>query len=139
MVYLKPETIPEDKAVQFKEELFAHPQLLKCLALAPNRDVFLRKYLLRLCTEFIRLFLRGDSMYMRRFFGFGMDSRAPKMLADPLCHMLDNIRRDDRITPEQRNLLMTTLYQAFEKDMGGDTQWLDQRLAKAGLNVPGIS
>ncbi|MCL1855406.1 MAG: hypothetical protein FWF86_06705 [Clostridia bacterium] len=137
MAYLKPGEFSEERAAQFREEMFDHPQLLKCLALAPNRNAFLRQYLMRLCVEFIRLFLRGDSIYMRKLFGFGLDSRAPKLLADPVSYMLDNIRRDEHITSEQRDMLMTALYQAFDKDMGGDTQWLNQRLDKAGIKVPG--
>jgi len=137
MVYLKPDEFSEEKATQFKEELFGHPQLLKCLALTPNQDVFMRKYLLRLCGEFIRLFLRGDSVYMRRFFGFGLDSRAPKLLADPVGKMLGNIRRDEQVTPERRELLMSALYRAFDREMGGDTQWLNERLDKTGIKVPG--
>jgi len=137
MVYLKPDEFPEERATQFKEEIFAHPQLLKCLALTPSQDAFLRKYLLRLCEEFIRLFLRGDSTYMRKLFGFGLDSRAPKLLADPVSYMLDNIRRDSQITPEQQELLMNALYRSFDKNMGGDIQWLNQRLDKAGIKLPG--
>ena len=138
MLYLKPNTLSKKQQQEFRQELFQHPQLLKCVSLSGDGDAFLRRYLLRLEGEFIYLFLRGDSSYMRRIFGFGLDSRAPKLLADPVCFMLRNIYQDSQLTVQQRDMLMITLYQAFSKDMGGETKWLDETLATDGIQVPGL-
>lgn len=136
MMYLKPQEFTQEKISQMREELFTHPQLARCMELSPNPDAFLRAYLTQLGLEFIRLFLRGDSVYMRRFFGLGMDSRAPKLLADPVGYMLSNIRQDKELTESQRQLLSQSLYEAFAKDMAGDTKWLDEALGKAGIARP---
>jgi len=137
MLYLQPEQLSRTRQEELREELFAHPQLLKCLELCVNKDDFMRSYLLKLAGEFIFLFLRGDSRYMRRLFGFGLESRASKNLADPVAVMLNHMQRDEQLKPEQRNMLMSALYQAFDKDMGGDTKWLDDRLKGMGMVVPG--
>lgn len=137
MLYLKPRELPRERQERMREEFFEHPQLQRCLELSPNPDGFLREYLIRLATEFIRLFLRGDSLYMRRFLGFAMDSRAPKLLADPVCLMLQNIRQDAQLSGRRQEQLTQALYKAFSLDMAGETQWLDAALGKAGLPVPG--
>ena len=138
MPYLEPEKFSEQEKDKFREELFVHPQLEKCLALCEDKEAFLRMYLLRLEGEFVQLFLRGDSRYMRRIFGFGMDGRAAKLLASPVAIMLSNIRKDDKLSEAHREMLMRTLYQAFSKDVAGETQWLDTRLKEEGIAVSGI-
>lgn len=136
MLYLKPGELTPERQSRMREEFFAHPQLVKCMDLSPNPEAFLRAYLVRLAIEFIRLFLRGDSVYMRRFFGFGMDSRAPKLLASPVCLMMQNIRQDGELPAHRQELLAQTLYEAFSQDMAGDTKWLDEALGKVGLPAP---
>lgn len=138
MRYLEPEQFTEARKDELREELFAHPQLKKCLSLCGDENAFLRTYLLRMAEEFISLFLRGDSRYMRRIFGFGLDSRAPKLLAGPVGDMMVNIREDGKLSQKQRDMLIQTLYQAFSRDMGGDTQWLNEKLKRVGISVPDI-
>ena len=138
MPYLEPEKFSEQEKDRFRKELFIHPQLDKCLSLCEDRDAFLRMYLLRLEGDFIQLFLRGDSRYMRRIFGFGVDGRAAKLLANPVANMLSNICVDDKLSEAQREMLVRTLYQAFSKDVAGETQWLDARLKEEGIAVSGI-
>ena len=134
MAYLKPSDFPATRRKELLNEIFHHPQLEKCLALAQDRDAFLRAYLLRLSKEFIQLFLRGDSRYMRRIFGIGMDSRASKLLAEPAADILQAISLDEEQAPELRTMLAQQFYEAFSADMSGETTWLDQKLEKLGLS-----
>ena len=134
MLYLAPEELTKQRQNEFREELFHHPLLEKCLSLCSDKDAFLRAYLLRLEREFITLFLRGDSRYMRRIMGFAFDNRASKLLARPVANMIATMHDDDQLLPEEKDMLVLTLYQAFSKDMGGDTQWLDEKLEAMGLN-----
>ena len=138
MLYLDPGQFSAARRAEMREELFAHPQLLKCLSLSEDEDAFLRMYLIRLAGEFIRLFLRGDSRYMRRIFGLGMESRAPKLLADPVAAMIVNAVKDENLSARQQDMLARTLYQAFSKDMAGETQWMNGNLQKAGINLSNI-
>jgi hypothetical protein len=138
MVYLEPGQFTKQRRDELRNELFHHPQLEKCLSLCEDQESFLRQYLLRMAGDFIVLFLRGDSRYMRRIFGFGLDSRAPKLLADPVAGMIQRIQDDEALSPEQRDMLSRTVYQAFAKDMSQDTQWLDEKLHKAGVTLSGI-
>lgn len=139
-LYLDPGQFTEKRQNELRTELLSHPLLLKCLALCEDQDAFMRLYLLRLSGEFIRLFLHGDSRYMRRLFGFALpDSRAPKMLAGPVASMLLTMSKDEMLSLEQRDMLMQTLYQAFSKEMAGETTWLDEKLQKAGVTIFGTT
>lgn len=135
--YLDPEEFSHQRKAELYQELFSHPLLEKCLALAGDRDGFMRAYLLHLSEAFISLFLRGDSRYMRRFLGFGLEGRAAKLLAGPAAYMLNTMRKDAFLTPPQRDMLMQQFYQAFSREMGGDTSFLDQQLHQAGMSLPG--
>lgn len=134
--YLTPEEFSGEQAAAMRAEMFEHPDLKRCLELAPDADAFTRAYLQRLAKEFIQLFLRGSNRYMRSYFGFRMGSSAAKMLAPPVAAMLVNINGDELLSRERRNMLSCALYRAFELDMGGEIQWLDAELQKAGLSIP---
>ena len=134
MIYLDTDALPDDKIAAMRTELFFHPDLAKCLSLAPDADAFMRHYLTRLSREFIQLFLFGSSKYMHRYFGFGLDSRAPKLLADPAVRMLSAIKTDKSLLPEQRSLLMQAFYAGFAQQLN-NTQYLDQAMAAMGLQL----
>ena len=133
-LYLEPEQFSKKKQAEMREELFAHPQLEKCLSLCEDEDAFWQEYLMRMSEEFINLFLRGDSRYMRRIFGLALDTRAEKLLAPPATRMLLLMRADQELTGEQRDRIMRAFYQAFSANMRGETQWLDEKLRKEGLS-----
>lgn len=131
-LYLTPNQFKQDKQDAMREELFAHPQLLRCLSLCEEETAFLRTYLQRLSSEFIKLFLRGNSQYMRTFFGFTQHNRAPRYLAVPAARMLQNMLEDDGLAPARRELLAQSFYQAFSREMSGETEWLDKALEERG-------
>jgi len=133
MIYLEPDTIPPAKIEAMRRELFNHPDLDRCLALSEDQTAFLNRYLTRLSSQFIDLFLYGSSKYMRRYFGFGLDSRAPKLLAAPTARMMAAIRHDMELTADQHSLLMHALHAAFSTRMSGDTQWLLKDMEELGI------
>lgn len=135
MAYLEPDTLPPGKGQAMRAELFHHPSLERCLALCEDPTVYLSHYLTRLSGQFIDLFLRGSSHYMRRVFGMGLESRAPKLLAAPAARMLKAMRGDQDLTPQQRALLMHAFYAAFSAQLGGDTQWLAKDMAELGVTL----
>ncbi len=134
-LYLNPRDYAPDQAESVRAELFGHSRLLRCQALSDDPDAYLRKYLTRLSTEFIDLFLHGSSRYMRRFFGFTSENNAPKYLAVPACDMLAAMRADPALSPERKALLTRCFYGAFATYVSGKTDALDQRLADAGLSI----
>lgn len=133
-LYLEPDQFTPEQAAAARTELFSHPDLERCLALAPDRETFMNHYLTRLSGQFIELFLRGSNHYMRRFFGFGLDSRAPKLLAYPAARMLAAMKRDEGLTPEQRTMLAGALFRAYGTQVG-DTQWLAQAMTELGVTL----
>lgn len=128
-LYLAPEELSGDKRDAMRRELFCDPQLLACQRLAPDAEAFTRQYLERLSTEFIRIFLRGSNRYMQSMLGFRMESRAPKLLAQPAADMLARMRRDTELTADQRDMLYAAFYAAFARAMSGETKWLTEALA----------
>ena len=127
--YLEPKAFKEALKSELRDELFHHPQLLRCVELAGTED-YLRVYLTRLSTDYIRLFLHGNSRYMRRIFGFGMERNAARYLAEPASVILGNIDKDAALREEQRTLLSHAFYAAFAQELG-DTSYLDSFLGKA--------
>ena len=122
--------------LEMRTELFDHPDLRRCQELAPDPDAFTRKYLERLCRDFINVFLRGSNRYMHSFFGFRLDGRIAKVLASPLERMLSRVHGDTDLDFEQRSMLYDALYRAFLLETGNDAKWLDALLAGEGLPIP---
>lgn len=137
MLYLRPEEFTQKRQDELREELLRHPLLERCMALSGDPAAFFHRYLMRLSGDFIDLFLRGDSRYMRRIFGFGLDSQAPKYLAGPVANMLLNMRQDEKLTESQREELMRVMYQAYMVNLR-ETRWLDEKLREAGVSVEGM-
>lgn len=135
MIYLEPDTIEPDKIAKMRAELFDHPDLNRCLELSEDRLAFLNRYLTKLSSQFIELFLRGSSKYMRRYFGLGLDSRAPKLLAAPAARMIARMLSDGALDGTQRSLLAHAMYAAFTTQMNGDTQWLLQYMKELGVSL----
>lgn len=135
-IYLEPEAMAPARVDELRHELFNHPDLERCLALAPDREAFLKHYLHRLGCQFIDLFLRGSSRYMRRIFGFGLESRAPKLLAAPAARMIAAMRDDTALSEGQRAMLMQAFFDAFSSQLSGDTQWLLTEMAARGVRLP---
>lgn len=134
--YLTPDDFSAAQQQQMRTELFDHPDLRRCQELAPAPDAFTRKYLERLCRDFINVFLRGSNRYMHSFFGFRLDSRIAKVLASPLERMLSRVHGDTDLDFEQRSMLYDALYRAFLLETGNDAKWLDALLAGEGLPIP---
>ena len=133
MIYLEPDTLRKEQIEAFRTELFHHPDLDRCLELAPDRGQFLRRYLGRLSEDFIRLFLKGSSRYMHVILGFSSEGKAPKYLAQPAARMLLAIREDGNLAPAERDMLSRAFYASFARMMDGETRYLDETLGKYGI------
>ena len=132
-VYLEPETMRHQQREALRHEIFHHPDLELCLSLCEDQDAFLRRYLTRLSEEFIRLFLRGSSRHMHTVLGFTNEGKAAKYLASPAAAMLKAMGEDDNLSPAQRALLTQAFYAAFARQLGGETQYLDELLNKYNI------
>lgn len=135
-MYLTPSDFSEEKKDAMRQELLAHPQLLRCLELAPDKDRYMRRYLERLAGEFVNLFLKGSSHYSRSIFGLRLDTRMDRVLADPAAHMLRCIYQDDQLTPQQRDMMYDAFYRAFLAEAGGKSTWVDELLEKLDCPIP---
>lgn len=134
--YLTPGDFSPETVADMRQELFHDEQLKRCQALAPDPDAFTREYLERLSREFVQLFLEGSNYYMHSIFGFNLRKNAAKLLAEPAAKMLLNMRADDQLTGDERDMLMNAFFIAFGKQMNQETEHLRQRLLEAGLTMP---
>ena len=134
-VYLEPDALKKPKREEMRREIFSHPDLDACLAIAENKEEFLYRYLKRLSEDFIRLFLQGSSRYMHQIFGFSNSAKAPKYLAQPAAKMLLEMKRDDTLDDTRRTLLMRAFYAAFASRLNNETKYLDEILQKFDLPV----
>lgn len=134
-LYLEPRTFTPEQQAAMRSELFHHPDLDRCLGLCGDQNAFLIRYLTRLSNQFIELFLKGNSQYMHRYFGFGLESRAAKYLAEPSARMLAAISADTELTDCQRALLKNAFFNAFRQQLGEDTQWLQQAMAARNVTL----
>ena len=135
-MYLTPKDFSLEQQNAMREELLRHPHLMRCLRLAPDADAFMRRYLRRLAGEFVHVFLMGSTHYTRSVFGFRIDNRMGRVLAEPAADMLCAIRRDEALVPDERVMLYDAFYHAFVTETGGESQWLDTLLEKKGDPVP---
>ena len=135
MPYLEPDTLTREQSEALRRELFTHPDLERCLRLSPDSAAYLAHYLTKLSGQFIDLFLRGSNTYMRRYFGIGLESRAPKLLAAPAARMLAAMQADEALTLEQRGMLKRAFFAAFSSQLSGDTQWLSKEMAERGVTL----
>ena len=135
-MYLTPGEFSAEKKQEMREELFHHPQLERCLALSPDPESFLRRYLKRLGCEFVSLFLKGSNHYTRTWFGFRFDNRMSRVLARPAAQMIVNIRADEKLSPQERALLSEALYGAFLTETGSEPRWVEEELEKLGHPSP---
>ncbi len=128
--YLTPEAFDEPRRRAMAEELFGDPQLLRCMAISGGEEAYTARYLLRLCREFIDVFLKGSSEYMPRFLGISLERNPAKALAKPGAQMLRAMQADENLTASQRESLCAAFRQAFSAECGGDLRWLRQAMGE---------
>ena len=135
-MYLTPERFSPEQKADMRAELAAHPHLQRCLALAADRNVFLRHYLGRLASEFVTIFLLSSTSYTKTWFGFRLDHRMGRVLAEPAADILCAIRADEELEPAFREMCYEAFYRAFVTETGGESRWVDELLEKKDCPVP---
>ncbi len=127
-IYRKPEIFSEKERDAMRAKLFDAPELEETFALFEDPEEKQREYLLRLCKEFIEIFLEGDSEVMGSWFGFRLERNREKKLAAPVALMIKRVRKDEKLSPEQREQLWQTLYRAYSERVDGKTEYLEAQL-----------
>lgn len=113
---------------QMVKELFEEERLLKAMALAGDPQAFLREYLTALSGEYIRLFLKGSSRYMKPVFGFAPIGKPHKLLAEPVAAMIERMLEDPLLTNPQQAMLSRAFYAGFAQEFQGETLFLEEAL-----------
>jgi hypothetical protein len=113
---------------QMVDELFHEERLKRAMDLAPDPRAFLREYLTALSQEYIRLFLKGSSKYMRPVFGFAPAGKPSKLLAAPAAGMIKSMLGDPLLMDEEQETLAHAFYDGFDLECEGETGHLDAAL-----------
>ena len=127
-IYLNPKQFSEEKKDQMRARFFDDPKLKECLNRFDNPADKQREYLQRLCREYVELFLEGSNQVMGNFLGIRIERNKEKRVAVPVADMINRIRADEKLSPEQREQLWKALYQGYASYANGKTQYLDERL-----------
>lgn len=127
-LYRKPGEFSEEKRNSMRAQLFEDPKLVQCLQKFEDPKQKQQEYLLRLCREYTEIFLEGDSQVMGKLFGFSLERNKEKRLAVPAAQMIERMKADEKLTPEQREQLWKAMYQAYAVRAQGNTQYLDEQL-----------
>lgn len=123
-----PEKYSEEGLKSAAEKMFRDPRLMRCLALAPDPQVFLEQYLDDLAEEYMRVFIAGDSSHAPRVFGFSARLKMSTYLARPVSDLISNALQSPFLTEDQRRMTARAVYKAFSRQMGGEIKALDQLL-----------
>lgn len=127
-VFEHPEKHSEDDIKSYAMELFNDPQLLLCLRLANDSKDFLEKYLLEIFSDYIRIFVAGDSSNVPSVFGIRPKHSMGRYLAKPMADIISNMMSCPYFTKEQQQLASGLFYRRCFQFLGGDIKWLDEEL-----------
>jgi hypothetical protein len=127
-IYHNPGAFSEERRTAMRGELFDSPALKSCLARFEDPGRKQKEYLLRLCRDYIEIFLEGNSSVMGIWFGFQVERNKEKKLAPHAAGIIAAMKKDEKLLPEQREQLWQSFYQAYAARMNGKTEHLDSLL-----------
>ncbi len=123
-----PEEHTHAQREQMVRELFEEERLQKAMALAGDPQAFLKEYLTALSGEYIRLFLKGSSRYMKPIFGFAPVGKPQRLLAEPVADMIERMLSEPLLTGPRQELLSRAFYAGFAQEFQGETLFLEEAL-----------
>ena len=124
----EPEGHPPAQREDMIRELFLEDRLVKAMEMAPDGQAFLKDFLTSLSGEYIHLFLRGSSRYMKPFFGFAPAGKPARLLAAPAAQMLCRMMKEPLLSSDQRDMLSGAFYKAYGQEFQDETAYLDEAL-----------
>ena len=128
-IFRKPEIFTDEKRERMHAQLFDAPELIDTLNRFEDPEEKQKEYLQRLCREYVELFLEGSNEVMGNIFGFRIERNREKKLAVPVAKMIERIRADEKLLPDQREQLWKAMYQAYGTRTEGKTVYLDELVA----------
>ena len=127
-IYHKPGEFTGEERDRMREQLFDAPVLVRELERYEDPEGKQQEYLARLCREYLDIFLEGSNTVMGNLFGIQIGSNREKKLAVPVAGMIACMKADEKLSPEKREQLWKTMYQAYAAKTGGKTEYLDRML-----------
>ena len=128
-IYRSPGSFSEEKRDRMRAGLLDDPQLRDTCALFDDPAQKQREYIQRLCREYVEIFLEGNNQLMGNWFGIRLERNREKKLAVPVAEVIKRIKKDEKLSPEQREQLVQAMAQAYAGKCGGKTEHLDELLS----------
>ena len=128
-IYRSPGEFSEEKRNRMRSLLFDDPQLRETCELFDNPEQKQLEYIQRLCREYLEIFLEGNNQVMGNWFGIRLERNREKKLAVPVAEMIRRIKKDEKLSPEQREQLVQAMVQAYAAKAGGNMEYLDSLLS----------
>ena len=125
-IYRTPGDFTEEKRGRMRAQLFDDPKLRVCCAMFDDPERKQREYVQRLCREYVEIFLEGNNQVMGNWFGIRLERNREKKLALPVADMIKRMKKDDQLSPEQREQLIQAMVQAYAGKCGGKTEYLNE-------------
>ena len=66
---------------------------------------------------------------MGNWFGIRLERNRDKKLAVPVAEVIQRMKKDEKLSPEQREQLVQAMVQAYAAKCGGKTGYLDELLS----------
>lgn len=123
-----PEKHSPQEQEQMARELFCDLHLKACLELSTQPEVFLKDYLAELCADYMRIFIAGDTSHAPAIFGLATKGMLHRYLAKPANDLLRNALSSPWLSLDEQLLLARSFYQAFYRQMDGQSRELDKLL-----------
>ncbi len=116
----KPDLFDSARERQMVREIFDHPLLGECLAMAEDRERFMRSYLKDLADEYAELFILSSAEHSGAVLGFSTASSRLRGMSAAFSRMLEGIRRCPYLAAEEREMLLDAVTAAARRSTGGD-------------------
>ena len=122
-----PEQHDEEAQKGMTREIFDHERVQRCRALAKDPDEWMRRYLARLCREYLHIFIDGQREHAGGWLGFQWLGKRVKALSRPLRDMIMNMMLSPFMTEEECTLLTGIFYRECLSYLG-NSAYLDAML-----------
>ena len=126
----KPERFDPSEARRMAREIFDHPLLLDCLAMAGDREKFLRAYLLDLALEYADLFIVSSAEHSGAVLGFSTPSSRLRAMSGAFARVLEGVRSCPYLSADERAMLFSAVSEAARRHTRGDMSLICEALGE---------
>lgn len=127
-IYLEPNEIKKDKFNELHNELINGQRLNDCLKVANDKNKFLQQYYVDISENFINLFMKNSSRYIKSIMGIKIIKNEAKALSFYGAKIIKNIFNDSNIEENLKTTIAKSFYIAYGNVLGNEYQFINEYL-----------